>query len=558
MRIALSAAREGGLWADGPLVHNDQAIDLMVLHGVNMASTPGEGDSQVLVRAHGAPPERRREWEKAGLRLVDATCVHVARNQRLAARAAADGRTVLLAGDADHAEVRAVAASAGPDCRVVSTPGDVERLDGDGPFLLLAQTTFNVDTFQKMAAVAQRRLSDCRVVDTVCRATHDRQREVARIAGLADALVVVGGRRSANTRRLADTGRALGKPVFQVETAAELRDADFADFRSVAVTSGASTPGWITQEVVNRLRFMGRITPLVLALRLVYILAQSRLLTAISAAGLALGAQFYLAGELLPGLAGAGAGFIFFAHILNRRVPADPEARRLSLADGFYEARRSPLLIGAWLGAGLALYLAAAVGAGTFALFACAVGGTALYASLAHRRSFRDSLVWRYGGSASPRNWAMAVGWALVLAGPPALAGGAFLPGLGATAFIFLICFGGTLIRDLHDTVSDRLMGIDTLPSRLGPPLAKRLADLSLRLAASLPLLAAAAAIVAGGAEAVWFVFLLLVPAAPGLGLYLLDSPDRARVRDAVLLQAGVDAMGALVGLLAVAFGVWA
>lgn len=591
MRLALAAAKDGGVWADGPLVHNHQALSLMSLQGIAASESPRTEDGTVLIRAHGATPERRRELEESGLKVVDATCVHVARNQRLASRAAAGGMTVVLAGDPEHAEVHAVCASAGSACRVVARPEDIAALDVKEPVLFLAQTTFNLNLFAEMTTAMRGRFPDCRVIDTICRATHDRQREAARIARLADVLVVVGGRHSANTRRLADTGAAEGKPVFLVETADELRGEDFAGFATVAVTSGASTPGWVTQEVVNRLLFMGRSSFLVQLLRIMHLLAMSRVLTALSAAGMALAAQMGLLGTLQPALAVAGAGYVFFAHTLSRRVPTDPEARRLSLVDSFYQSRRSPMLIAAWLAAAAALYLAAGYGIAVFSLYGLAVLAAAIFAHIVRHpmcipdwlkrfrkwlpgsfSAFRSDAVKHenaqnrpavvekaprtFNRVASLRHGAMAIGWSLILAGPPSWESGHPGTGFGALFFVFLICLGGTLIRDLHDIASDRLMGIDTLPARWGPSRAGRRAMSILGLAAALPVAAAAWALTAQEAPtAACFAFLLFLPVVPGWGVYLLDRVAARCMPDAVFLQACVDGMGCLAGGLAL--GMW-
>lgn len=556
MRLALSAAAgHGGVRADGPLVHNRQALELLALHGVVDAPLSERPDLPVLVRAHGVPPEKRLAWLEAGLELVDATCPHVARNQALAARAAARGDRVVLAGDPEHAETLAVSASAGPDCAVVTGPADVERLPQEGRVTLLAQTTFNVETFAAIGRAARRRFRECEIVDTICRATHERQAEAAAVARRVDAMVVVGGADSANTRRLADTAAGAGIPVFQVETAADLRPADFAGFARVGVTSGASTPGWITQEAVNRLRSMGRGRLRDRLLFLLHQAAESRVLTTFSALGMALAAQFFVLREMRPESAIAGGCYVFFAHTLNRRVPTHPEARRLSLVDSFYQNRRSGLLFAAWTALAAALALSLSAGTGEFLLFAAASAAAAAY-SWASRRPSAAGSPPRF--LTYPRNQAMGLGWGLVLAGPPWMESGFSMAGAGAVLFIFLLCLGGTVSRDLHDVASDGLLGIGTLPSRIGPGRAERLARVSLLLATFLPLAAATAAVAAGGEGfSPWFAFTVLMPFAPGLGLLLLEAAARGRTGDAVLLQAGVDGMGCLAGCLALAGGIW-
>lgn len=544
MRIALdAAARHGGLRSEGPLVHNRTAVDLLTLHGIS--PSPDKQDLPFLVRAHGITPSRRRELLDDGAELVDATCVHVARNQRLAAEAAARGEVVVMAGDPEHAEVKAVAGCAGPECRVVSGVEDVESLPATGGIFMLAQTTFDVALFERMAAALRGRNPGSRVVDTICRATHERQEEAGRLAREVDAVVVVGGAHSANTRRLAEAASAGGKKVFAVETAADLCPEDFRGISVVGVTSGASTPGWITQEVVNRLRMMGGGNVADRARGWLIPLVECRLTTALSAAGFALAAQFLLTGAIFPLLALAGAGFVLFAHILNRRVPANAEARRLSLADGFYLRRRGIMMALAWTGAALALVFSAMGGAGVFTMFAVAMTSAAAYAWLTRRiKPGKAGLP----HAAPARNVLMAAGWALVLAGPPALLSPASGKVWGTALYIFLACFGGTVVRDLHDIASDRLMGIATLPSRLGIERSRVVASAALLVAAVMATLAASQIWRPGHYPSPQFFVTISMVWIPFLGIYMQESLHMGKIRDAILLQAGVDAMGILAG----------
>ncbi len=534
MRIALqAAAHHGGLHADGPLVHNRQAVELLALRGVRTDAAP---NAPVLIRAHGVPPERRETWQQENRILVDATCPRVAANQKLAEKSAKNAIPVLLAGDRDHAECQAIAGSANGNCLIIATPDDVETLKLDGPVLLMAQTTFSVDQFQRLAEAVEKRFPGSRIVDTICRATHDRQEETARLAAQADALVVVGGKHSANTNRLAEVGRAANIPVHLVETADELREEDFSRHWTVAVTSGASTPGWITQEVVNRLRRMGHTPFWSRAHRWLYPLVENRFTTAGCAAGLAMACSRYLTGFIDPLLAIAGAGFVFFAHTVNRRIPPNPEARRLSLADSYYQNRRSRFVFLAIMATAISLtagFLAGSVP--MLVIFALLFAGAFMY----------KQRQW-------PRNWPMAIGWALALAFPAAWQSGRPVAGYGAAVFVFLICLGGTLLRDLHDSASDHLMGIDTLPARIGHAASARFAHFSLLAALCLCFIAAAAwTFTAPAPFSPYLIFLICMALVPAAGLALLTRVLKGGMHDFILVQAGADGLGWLAGLLA-------
>lgn len=251
------AKRHGRLQTDGPVVHNPQAVRELARYGV-VVSPDLEFDIPILVRAHGVPPEKLAAWRRRGLPIIDATCPKVAANQRLVADAAERGDTVLFAGDPDHAETRAVAGSAGSRCHVVTSVEDIGKIaretPRDEPVFLLAQTTFGLDLFQAIRDAASRRWPNLRCAESICPATRQRQEAAGRLADMVDAVVVVGGRESANTRRLADVVRRRGKPVFQMETADDIPFVDLHSFDTVGVTAGASTPDWVTNEVIRQLR----------------------------------------------------------------------------------------------------------------------------------------------------------------------------------------------------------------------------------------------------------------------------------------------------------------
>jgi 4-hydroxy-3-methylbut-2-enyl diphosphate reductase len=562
MFMALSAVEGEELATYGPLVHNDQALRFLSLRGVR--EFPEDPDSagesfpagSVLIRAHGVPPECRRRLLASGRKVIDATCPHVANNQRLAREAAAAGMAVIIAADPSHPETLAVAGEAGTNCRLVSSLAEVDELGEDtaaGGILFLAQTTFNAKLFGEMSEAMSRRFKDCRIVDSICLATHNRQEEAERLAAAADILVVVGSRRSANTRRLLEAGKASGKTAILVETASDLQAGDFAGHSVAAVIAGASTPGWITQEVASRLYRLGRPGLGDSLSRLAHFLSESRISTALAAAGLAAAAQQLAETGMVPSLILAGAGYVFFAHVLNRRLPDNPEAARLSPIDSFYQARRRRMLGIAWLSAGSGAALAARSGPAIFSLFLAASLAAVLYALPAPPAPRRIA---RIRGIFSPRYWAMPIGWALILAAPPAWKSGSLFPGLAAMLMVFFIRLGGALVRDLHDIASDRLLGIDTLSSRLGPGSAGRLASACFAAAALIPATSAIQAAVRGTFAPAWLISVALISLAPGLGQILLERVKNRRLLDASLLQAEVDGMCLLAGLPALAAGI--
>ncbi len=262
--LALAAAAESGgrgVFTLGPLIHNPQAVAELEAAGVS-ALSEGELDGRVagrtvVLRAHGVPPSSRERLLALGARIVDATCPRVLTSQRRAAGYAARGWKVVIAGDAGHGEVVGIAGYA-LSAVVVGGPGEARAVDASGPggeilpIALIAQTTIKKEEYEAIRAVLAERFPVLEVVDSICPCTEDRLGALAVLAAEVDALVIVGGRNSANTARLLATAKAFGKPAWLVETAAELPPEAFG-FDKVGLSAGASTPERLIAEVEESL-----------------------------------------------------------------------------------------------------------------------------------------------------------------------------------------------------------------------------------------------------------------------------------------------------------------
>ncbi|MDW7708874.1 MAG: 4-hydroxy-3-methylbut-2-enyl diphosphate reductase [Deferrisomatales bacterium] len=256
IEMALEAVKEeeGEVFTHGPLIHNPQALEDLRDKGV--IPLPADGpvpEGTVVVRAHGVPPAELEQLEQGSRRVVDATCPKVSTIQRKIAEFSGRGYAVIIAGDADHPEVVGLLGHASGFARVVSRPDEVDELPPLDRVLLVAQSTQDEEVFHAIRQRVLDRYPRAKALATICQSTHRRQSEVREMAGRVDALVVIGGRNSANTRRLAEIGEALGVPSYHVETAAELPLGSLRGLSRVGVTAGASTPAWIIDEVVQTL-----------------------------------------------------------------------------------------------------------------------------------------------------------------------------------------------------------------------------------------------------------------------------------------------------------------
>lgn len=243
----------------GPIIHNPQVLEAYARRGVRLVKTIEElpAGSRVVIRAHGIPRQEEEALAARGVEVVDATCPKVKRAQLLIAEQADAGRRLLLFGEDDHPEVRGLLSYAGPEAFVFETPAELAAhpLDPATPYFLAAQTTQDRQGFHQILADLTARLPEgVPALETICDATRLRQNEAIRLAGACDCVIVVGGKASGNTRRLAQVIEAQGTPTILVETVDELRENGVTKYKRIGLTAGASTPKSIIDTIEAFLR----------------------------------------------------------------------------------------------------------------------------------------------------------------------------------------------------------------------------------------------------------------------------------------------------------------
>jgi (E)-4-hydroxy-3-methyl-but-2-enyl pyrophosphate reductase len=245
----------------GPLIHNTQEMQRLECEGVTTIQDPAEvgADEIAVIRAHGVTPLVQLELEKRAARVVDATCPFVTRVQRLAERAAKDGRHVVVAGNPDHPEMIGVVGYAPDNTFVVSDADEVAKLPPLHAPLVVSQTTLKLKTFLEVAeAVKAKSDAEPQVVNTICSATRDRQDAARALAGLVDVFYIIGGKHSSNSIKLLAVCKEQCEKSFLIETDDEIDANDLTGANRVGVTAGASTPNWLIEQVVTRLRAIGQ------------------------------------------------------------------------------------------------------------------------------------------------------------------------------------------------------------------------------------------------------------------------------------------------------------
>lgn len=258
MAISL-AEKYGKIYTLGALVHNENVTDYLNRKGAVCLSEEDwkslkKGDI-ALIRAHGVTKETEEDLKSRGVVIFDATCPVVKRNQNIAAERAQSGDEIIIVGDKKHDEVVGVASYAGDKCRVVA---DGEELKiGENPTSILFQTTILPEKFAKIEEFAKNFEKNHHnlvgIFNTICYTTKVKQDEARALAENSDAVLVLGSRTSANTRRLYEVAKEVNPNTFFAQDANEaLNQTKFIkDIQSVSIVAGASTPPWLIQEVTR-------------------------------------------------------------------------------------------------------------------------------------------------------------------------------------------------------------------------------------------------------------------------------------------------------------------
>ncbi len=244
----------------GPLIHNPATLKDLAQRGV-FALDPSKkidadtcANTQVIIRAHGISPQKQSELQQSGANIIDATCPKVKRNQKQAAQYAEQGHTVIIAGDRNHGEVVGIEGYVNSakknTCVVVQNAEEAKQVElpNSSQPVLMAQTTIRHAEYAAITEVLQERFPDLIVINSICSATTQRVKALLELAKSVEAILVIGGKNSANTRRLLHTAQDIPKPAWLIENKDEIPKEIF-DFNSVGITAGASTPEFIIKEI---------------------------------------------------------------------------------------------------------------------------------------------------------------------------------------------------------------------------------------------------------------------------------------------------------------------
>ena len=289
---------EEKIYMYGPLIHNPQTIEVLKNRGLITIDTLEElNNRQIAIRTHGIPVEENSKIRKSAKRTINLTCSRVARVQSIIKKYSGEGYYTIIIGDKDHAEVVGLKSYARAGVQVVSDIEDINGIEPADKYIIVSQTTHERNQFDQLVLEISKKIKNVYVIDTICDSTRLRQDDVKNgIKNGIDTLVVVGGKNSANTSRLVKIGIDNGIKSFHIETDAELKKEDFKDSKYVLVTAGASTPGWIINNVLEKLYIIKNESSNFLVKILKYyleILIRSNIVSSIASLIMVLLAQLY-------------------------------------------------------------------------------------------------------------------------------------------------------------------------------------------------------------------------------------------------------------------------
>ena len=240
----------------GPLIHNPQAVRDLETRGVHVVESVDQiACGKVIVRSHGITRADQEALRGKEVEVIDATCPFVSKAQEHASRLSREGYAVIVVGDENHPEVKSIVSYIGPGVPILASLEEIRRIKpGVRKAGIVAQTTQSLERLLEFVSAALSKFPEVRVYNTICNATILRQKESIAVAGRTDLMIVLGGYNSANTRRLFEICREINGNTLHIETAEELSTGPLEGVASVGVTAGASTPQWIIDGLVEKIR----------------------------------------------------------------------------------------------------------------------------------------------------------------------------------------------------------------------------------------------------------------------------------------------------------------
>jgi (E)-4-hydroxy-3-methyl-but-2-enyl pyrophosphate reductase len=480
LALELSGRSQGIVYTLGPLIHNNQTVEMLRDRGVTTLdeSKPVPAAATILIRAHGVPLEVQTGYKNKGHVIVDGTCPKVKTVHRVIEKYRNMGFAIVITGDKGHAEVIGLQGYAGDHGHLIQSPDDVERLPPFDKICLVSQTTFDLTLFDSVAERIRKRYSTAEVVikKTICSATDQRQSETRDLAARVDAMIVVGGKNSANTMRLAGIAAEVCRgPVQHIETESEIDWDKIATGKTVGITAGASTPNWMINRVIDHLKQLDQTKKKGLFHRVFSVFDFGANLNIFVSTG---AICVYYASCILQGLKPEVVGAIilflyFFSMYLWNSLTIMEKTRHLDLSRyKFYNARKKSLYIIAAITIFSLIVISSLQNKYLFYLISFAIAaGSAYHLTIIPKFLLGITRYKSLKDIPTSRDLFVALSWAILITFVPHVIVGDLEFSLSTWfcfSLIFVLAFLRSLIFDLRDIEGDRIMGRETLVTIIG------------------------------------------------------------------------------------------
>lgn len=253
--ITFNLAKESkkGIFTYGPLIHNPQVVEELRQKGINTTDDLYSKDiNTLIIRTHGVSPEVYAETSKMGYNLIDATCPFVKKAQNFTKKLRDEGYQVLIIGDKYHPEVQGLIGFAGSNVIVANETENLTNIKKKVG--IIVQTTQSFETLKRIVLQVIEAAREVKIYNTICDSTAQRVKETKEIAKKVDLMIIVGGKNSANTNQLVKLSKEVCAKVYHLETAEEIAKKWLNKVEKVGISGGASTPQWIINDVVKKIK----------------------------------------------------------------------------------------------------------------------------------------------------------------------------------------------------------------------------------------------------------------------------------------------------------------
>ena len=256
----LIESQEKPIYTLGPIIHNESVVGDLEAKGVkvieNIEQLHSVRDGVVVIRSHGVGRAVYELMESLGLSYVDVTCPNVLKIHKIVERESKAGKNIVIIGNAKHPEVEGICGWSVSKPVVIETVEEAEEYQAmnGNPVCIVSQTTFNYNKFKDLVEILEKKRYDNNVLNTICNATEDRQRETKQIAKEVDTMLVIGGKHSSNTQKLYEISKCECGNTYYIQSPVDLDSEMFQASSCVGITAGASTPNKIIEEVQKHVR----------------------------------------------------------------------------------------------------------------------------------------------------------------------------------------------------------------------------------------------------------------------------------------------------------------